>query len=877
MESGVPSTGIHGAASSTAALSLTPGSGRYGGDGTAAAALRCSWQGPEGARARRLRARVAYAARSGFRPQLLGVALQDAQHLLDLWRDHLPAHKLESYIWGQRLPAGTEVFFRQLWPHQEFRDGFVAPPRASDDSYCLYAHVLAVFVVARMKPIHFFAQEKKRGGALAGRGGGGAASSVSRQLPLLVRRWRRLRLPEEIPRFGRTLLTRALLLYARDRVTDQARLAGWPVGAGELAELFQVFRHPCKHHWRCTFGDFEHRVNSRLGRARRLGGFRPVTMEGDWWDEAWRGAVWPWEGPFSALVGHAGAPADAAVEPMRQLWAVAVGTHAAFFREVRSSLQAATTKAFLRGFELKFDILAMGDKLYDGNASASLNASSQSNDAPAIRDYFYSIIHHNYLMPASLSDFVLRGARAHANDGIFFICTIPAVLCAAFASAVSPVILYSPTGVTVQIPMDSHEPFLRLMLDMARDPKNHFIASNPATRAQFEYHTGFRMPVIPVMAHYITEEYSGWDSSAILVHDRTSSVFLLRALQLLAPPEFALRFVGFLDTDRQYGTFASHRALVYVPGCIPEQMFFYEVYAMGLPILLPADSKYYLYPSLDISHGLFDGKAFAEWVGKHRLFLDLGPTLDMYANYTIRPDGRVFSRVVLRHYDKGGSFTHSSHGAEHARLVPLRAMDEFGNTHALMPEGSRNFMTSHLGCCVRAAIWHSWGLSITMGPSPPYCPMAGALGSCASGGPLARSMRLGSSWVLSQRHAPMIEIARGGMSGRKHPVIFERHSFGATQWFHGARTISRRRRGATSPFDFSTHYGLRQWVKMSDMFTFPEVRHFVSMADVVRQLSDLKPAETAARMKRFVQERRATGLAAWRATLEAVAWHPSQP
>lgn len=202
-------------------------------------------------------------------------------------------------------------------------------------------------------------------------------------------------------------------------------------------------------------------------------------------------------------------------------------------------------------------------------------------------------------------------------------------------------------------------------------------------------------------------------------------------------------------------------------------------------------------------------------------------------------------------------------------------MDELGNTHSLQLAGQGS-LVSHSGRCIRLTRWPvATDLRAWLGPSRGVCPSIDAPGGCESG-PVPCSSPY---WLAAHYVAPPPPDLAAAAQARKEPAQSERGGFGGTFWHLASTTLGRRRRGRrpkTSPFDLSTHYGLRQWSEAIDFFRYPGLRHFLSLASLLRQLTTLDVDRVNAEMQVFGAARRSTGLAAWRATLEAVVRDPSQ-
>lgn len=806
-------------------------------------------------RMHRLYRQVNTAARAGFAPALLADVLEDAMVLVDAWKRYLPSSlNRNEMIFEGAMPLGSETFTRQLWQNSIGKD--YAPPA----SYCFYAHVLAIFVVARLCPLLFASQEL-------------GLTSNGMWVVRAGLRGADMKLPESLSRKMRMDLVDGLLLFGKDRVLDQMHLAGWPLGAAEITELKELLRAVCEgqgqQQRQCTVGAFERAAVSRFRRLRHLGGVRVHSPESSWWDDGWQGRLRPWLGttnpsrPVSESFGIG-------------LRTIMLGTHGALMNELQQSWRAAATQADMGSFvDLSFHVV--GKHVYDPNKWLKkwVGKPATTMDQFLKMVPFETVI-HQYIDPASMRASIWNLLREHVREGdaITFICTIPSVTCASLASMPWPVVLFAPTGVTVQVPREHYSPFLKLLVRMSQDPKNHFIGMGPYTRAQIEFHTSLRVPVIPVLALYINASYTGRFSSEVLVHDRTTTL-LTQTLCALIPKDYPLRMVGFLQTDRQYSTFARHRAVVHVPGCLPEQMAFYEFYGMGIPLFIPADPTYYLWPRLPFTVGHEPSHygscgSYGSWSGKHQLkFADAATSLLLYANYTIRCNGAVAVHAI-------SESAPSKVQSHKARLLPMTAMDELGNTHVLQLETDSG-VHGHMGRCIRVTRWPvSDRLRVWMGPKRGACAPLDAVGGCEAGPNTACP---GVSWVEADYLAAPPPAVAAGPAQREEPIQFERGGFGGTFWHLGSTTLSRRRRGqrpSTSPFDLNTHRALREWSAAIDFFRYPGLSHFVSLAALLRQLLELDPVSVGATMREFRTARRKTGLAAWRATLESIVRHESQ-
>eukprot|EP00928_Gymnodinium_smaydae_P020414 TRINITY_DN17890_c0_g1_i1.p3 TRINITY_DN17890_c0_g1~~TRINITY_DN17890_c0_g1_i1.p3 ORF type:complete len:222 (-),score=58.85 TRINITY_DN17890_c0_g1_i1:53-718(-) len=213
----------------------------------------------------------------------------------------------------------------------------------------------------------------------------------------------------------------------------------------------------------------------------------------------------------------------------------------------------------------------------------------------------------------------------------------------------------------------------------------------------------------------------------------------------------------------------------------------------------------------------------------------------------------------------------------------MRTMDERGNTHALEPVGawggpdgwSQYFFG---GRCVRAASVDGL-LQVFLGPVRGVCADLDRPGGCRAGAVRGCPAALWS---------PLNYLGEPPESTRRAERLrgdgAERGGFGEAFWYLGRTVLSRRRRQPKpykDPMRISSHAALRRLARRLDMFWYPQVRRFLSGAELLRDLVALRRAPAALRersrlMGEFLRARRAAGLEAWRGVLEAVVLHPSQ-
>lgn len=281
------------------------------------------------------------------------------------------------------------------------------------------------------------------------------------------------------------------------------------------------------------------------------------------------------------------------------------------------------------------------------------------------------------IQPAALKlRLLLRSEDGNGFDETILLCTIPAFACSAFAGLPHPMIMYAANPATAQVPFGQQTAWLQLFASFAADPKKQLIVSNAYAQAQYEYELGVSLPAIRVHGLYSGAQHNPPAGSKIvsdiLVYDRTSPLmaYALEALrQAMSTTATGLtpHFVHHAETDREYQTFASFAAVVFVPGDV-EQMAFYEFYSMGLPVFVPSDAGRYMWPHLPAPKGPATDTFcnYAEWVGGWDLRFQDGSLV----TWTIDCEGRV-----------------EKHGTILGSLQPLDLMDEYGFTHYLQKKG----------------------------------------------------------------------------------------------------------------------------------------------------------------------------------------------
>lgn len=392
-------------------------------------------------------------------------------------------------------------------------------------------------------------------------------------------------------------------------------------------------------------------------------------------------------------------------------------------------------------------------------------------------------------------------------DASLLLCTIPAFACSAFVDLPLPMVMYAANPLTAQVPFTQHDAWLALFGKLAADPKNHLLVSNPWSQAQFEYQAGISLPVIRVHGLYANAKHSPEDSgphsTEVLVYDRTSPL-LARVLQALLKSEgksrlgVPSRFVHHGSTDREYKTFASFAAVVFVPGDV-EQMAFYEFYSMDLPVFVPADPGRYMWPRLpggpapDNTCG-----QYAEWVGTWELRYASGVT------------------EVLA-IDCAGRSELAGGGV--GKMRPLARMDERGFSHCLVlgRHGRR-----HVARRLRLSMGYLQAVRLES-----ETPCEGSFAEAFATGP-------GDPGAAS---AIAEGVRSAGEPTPQEPTLWDHDIFASVAWFLEGR-LGGPSRAKHSPFDLGSVAAAREWASVMDYFRFPAVGLFVSAAELVAALAD---------------------------------------
>eukprot|EP00929_Paragymnodinium_shiwhaense_P008188 TRINITY_DN11212_c0_g2_i1.p1 TRINITY_DN11212_c0_g2~~TRINITY_DN11212_c0_g2_i1.p1 ORF type:complete len:902 (+),score=167.60 TRINITY_DN11212_c0_g2_i1:175-2880(+) len=842
-------------------------------------AFLCDGSSEEQKISRRLKAKVNAAARQGFDVALLWRALPEAENLVRRWTKFMPR------ALGARA-AGARVWAKQVYGRlQDNAPGGMA-------TYCLYAHIAAAFVKLRLQPL-ILAQ-----GGASQQGPGSERIRIPKAswIKRMVRHGGRVAVPEETVHEMLAGITQALLNLGVLRVADQARLAGWPVGGGELTELLETVQAKClRPSTGCSLRSLELAVTSRLARARRLGalGVNPERFQ------LKRGDQDVWKPPEVMLQKHRDVQQRLArnSEAPFHLTAFVFGTHGALYKEMTTSWKAAQKHP--NALFTIWDDLDMNRQ--HGSYSGVFHGKSPVWMLEERAGINYSAPFHTYLLPLSAyvgMSQMLRGWLKNPAPGhvAVLVCTIPAILCAAYASLSLPVIHYAPTSLTVQVALETVGPFLQLYAKMMKEPKNHFVTLTRGYESMNEALLGKRMRVIPTMGLHINASYVGRRSKQILVFDRVTSA-IYQGLSAVAPANFPFTFNHHGDTDKSFKTFARHYAAVFVPGGWT-QMSFWDLYAMALPVFVPSDPSRYLWPPLPIAKELQGrvrgtwGTAFAydwkyadprqrhmakggvrddlcaHWRGEHRMKYWIA-----YVNITIHNCTDGFVNIFLSDL--------SETMAGRVKLKRLQSMDERGHTHWVVPlqedwKGAEGWSPYFMGGrCMRISSMMGH-LVVSLGPPRGMCGLLDAEGGCA----IVPMRCPGAFWadVNYLDGPPPTPFNTPQLATDDRFDGAERAAFGEAFWYLGRTVLSPRRRSIPrgDPFKLSSHMALRELAPRLDMFNYPGVNHFVSFADLAKQAMSMKAQETSRTMAAFMKQRRAAALTAWAAVLNEVVTDPGQ-
>eukprot|EP00445_Apocalathium_hangoei_P022502 CAMPEP_0203896896 /NCGR_PEP_ID=MMETSP0359-20131031/39592_1 /ASSEMBLY_ACC=CAM_ASM_000338 /TAXON_ID=268821 /ORGANISM="Scrippsiella Hangoei, Strain SHTV-5" /LENGTH=671 /DNA_ID=CAMNT_0050819669 /DNA_START=258 /DNA_END=2270 /DNA_ORIENTATION=+ len=200
-----------------------------------------------------------------------------------------------------------------------------------------------------------------------------------------------------------------------------------------------------------------------------------------------------------------------------------------------------------------------------------------------------------------------------------FMCGEPVFFCRLLSHFGQPVIGYISTPLSVYINSKDRAQWYQSFYEMALDPRHFFSATTPVFAEWITYATGIALPVIRPAALFTDASYWPvrsrevlllrtvslfWDSECILNHFSKEA---MRARSVAEGAEstsslIPLRFVESTLLNGQerigYDAFGEFLAAVIFPYAF-SQFWFYELYAMGVPLYMPARETLPLYVNQD--------------------------------------------------------------------------------------------------------------------------------------------------------------------------------------------------------------------------------------------------------------------------------------
>ncbi|CAJ1405204.1 unnamed protein product [Effrenium voratum] len=203
-------------------------------------------------------------------------------------------------------------------------------------------------------------------------------------------------------------------------------------------------------------------------------------------------------------------------------------------------------------------------------------------------------------------------AIAEVDEGVrkadVLMCSEPPFFCQMFLGMGKTIFGYigNPFGAYL-LPGQPQEEFYQAFQTKLAVGMNSFACMSPYLAALIYWHSGIHVPVVRPLGLYTAASYMPSPLAKILV---TKSIFVatdmalvlndfVQALQELEEKarvplkhfqSNATRFVRLEHlSDRSWANWARHRAAVFLP-YDPQQMVFYELYSMAIPMLVPDDS-----------------------------------------------------------------------------------------------------------------------------------------------------------------------------------------------------------------------------------------------------------------------------------------------
>lgn len=192
----------------------------------------------------------------------------------------------------------------------------------------------------------------------------------------------------------------------------------------------------------------------------------------------------------------------------------------------------------------------------------------------------------------------------------FFMCGEPVLFCRLLSHFGRPVIGYISTPISVYVNKDDRPQWYQQFYDMALDGRHIFATTTPIFAEWVAYATGISLPVVRPVCAYTEARYWPMRSREVLML-RTVSLFwdtecvlnyFAREYARTRPDNDALTFresTSLTGKERVgYNAFAEFLATVIYPYAV-SQFWFYELYAMAVPLYMPSRDTLPLYVSQD--------------------------------------------------------------------------------------------------------------------------------------------------------------------------------------------------------------------------------------------------------------------------------------
>ncbi|CAE7655948.1 CYP704C1 [Symbiodinium pilosum] len=288
---------------------------------------------------------------------------------------------------------------------------------------------------------------------------------------------------------------------------------------------------------------------------------------------------------------------------------------------------------------------------------------------------------HHFLRSAR--EYHDRFVRLMGNDpqllsADLFMCGEPVLFCRLLSHFGRPVIGYISTPISVYVRAEDRSEWYQQFYEMALDERHIFAATTPLFAEWVAYGTGISLPVIRPMCTYTEATY--WPK-------RAQEVLLLRTISLFWDTECVLNYFARAYADSSasptlsfresaslsekermgYSAFSEFLAAVIYPYS-PSQFWFYELYAMGVPIYMPSRDTLPLYVSQDYSicpdfEGSRPGHA-PDRVHPHSPFdTDDWAAMTYWAAFT-----DYLTLPHISHFDSVPSLLRQLHAADHQKI-----------------------------------------------------------------------------------------------------------------------------------------------------------------------------------------------------------------